>query len=176
MISTSGINEYIQSLKNSERMGHQVVYHRILPGHPPVWSETKDPLHPGTERILRRIHIHKLFRHQAEAMDLLRRRDHVVVATPTASGKTLIYNLPVFEKFFNNPRTTALYIFPLKALAQDQLKTFCHWSSIEPLLKKWHPIVTGRRPLRPSMTETPPGIEDGRFEKIHRMSSLPTRR
>jgi len=48
----------------------------------------------------------------------------VIVATPTASGKTLVYDLPVLELFLTDPDFTALYIFPLKALAQDQLQTF----------------------------------------------------
>jgi len=177
MFSTSGINEYIQSLKKSERMGRQVVYHRILPGQPAVWSETKDPLHPGTEKILRRLHIDKLFQHQAEAVDLLRLGNHVVVATPTASGKTLIYNLPVFEKFFNHPGTTALYIFPLKALARDQLKTFqkmaSHWDGTPPSAAIYDGDTSGYR--RRKIRENPPDVLFTNPEMIH-LSILPNHR
>ncbi len=57
-------------------------------------------------------------------MDHVRSGRHVVVATPTASGKTLIYNLPLMESVLENPEARAIYLFPLKALAQDQLRLF----------------------------------------------------
>jgi DEAD/DEAH box helicase domain-containing protein len=60
--------------------------------------------------------------HQATAIDaLLLRRRHTVVATPTASGKSVCYNAPVFEALAADRQATALYLFPTKALAQDQL-------------------------------------------------------
>ena len=67
--------------------------------------------------------IARLYTHQAAALDAARRRENVVVVTGTASGKTLCYNLPVFETFLADGEATALYLFPTKALAQDQLKT-----------------------------------------------------
>ncbi len=177
MISSSKINEYIQSLKKSERIGHQVVYHRILRGRPPVWSQTADPLHPETQKILRRLHIDKLFRHQAEAIDLLRRGHHVVVSTPTASGKTLIYNLPVIETFLNDPKSTALYIFPLKALAQDQLKTFQTMTSYgegaRPTAAIYDGDTSGYR--RKKIRENPPDVLLTNPEMIH-LSILPYHR
>jgi DEAD/DEAH box helicase domain-containing protein len=62
-----------------------------------------------------------LYRHQAEAMDLIASGRHVVIVTPTASGKTLCYNVPVLEAVLRDPSARALYLFPTKALAQDQL-------------------------------------------------------
>ncbi len=67
--------------------------------------------------------IKRLYSHQARAIDLIRSGRHVVVATPTASGKSLIYNLPVLERLIEDPASKALYLFPLKALAQDQLRS-----------------------------------------------------
>lgn len=64
--------------------------------------------------------VRELYAHQCRATDLVRAGRHVVVATPTASGKSLIYNLPVLEACHADRRTRALYLFPLKALAQDQ--------------------------------------------------------
>ena len=61
-------------------------------------------------------------RHQGEALAAIRAGKNLLVATPTASGKTLIYNLPVLEALLAEPRGHALYLFPLKALEQDQLK------------------------------------------------------
>ena len=63
----------------------------------------------------------QLYTHQAEAAELARAGRNVVVVTPTASGKTLCYNLPVLNSVLENPDTRALYLYPTKALAQDQL-------------------------------------------------------
>ncbi|MCB9558367.1 MAG: DEAD/DEAH box helicase [Deltaproteobacteria bacterium] len=65
--------------------------------------------------------ITQLYRHQAEAYRAVQAGNHVVIATPTASGKTLCYSLPVFQRLLNEPRATALYLFPTKALARDQV-------------------------------------------------------
>ena len=63
----------------------------------------------------------QLYTHQAEAFEHVLGGRHVVVTTPTASGKTLCYNLPVLDRILKNPATRALYLFPTKALAQDQM-------------------------------------------------------
>jgi DEAD/DEAH box helicase domain-containing protein len=65
--------------------------------------------------------IEQLYSHQATAADLAHSGKNVVVVTPTASGKTLCYNLPILHAVLENPDTRALYLFPTKALAQDQL-------------------------------------------------------
>ncbi|MEW6585904.1 MAG: DEAD/DEAH box helicase, partial [Nitrospirota bacterium] len=66
--------------------------------------------------------ITRFYSHQAEAVDLIRRGENVIVMTPTASGKSLIYNIPVIESIRSDPLTKALYIFPLKGLEQDQVR------------------------------------------------------
>ena len=65
--------------------------------------------------------IEQLYSHQASTAELVRDGKSVVVVTPTASGKTLCYNLTVLNVVLENPDTRALYLFPTKALAQDQL-------------------------------------------------------
>jgi DEAD/DEAH box helicase domain-containing protein len=65
--------------------------------------------------------IAQLYCHQAEAAEAVHARKNIVIVTPTASGKTLCYNLPVLHSVLENPDTRALYLFPTKALAQDQL-------------------------------------------------------
>src|SRR5260370_6663263 len=65
--------------------------------------------------------IQELYSHQAATAELVHQGKDVVVVTPTASGKTLCYNLPVINAVLENPDTRALYLFPTKALAQDQL-------------------------------------------------------
>jgi DEAD/DEAH box helicase domain-containing protein len=65
--------------------------------------------------------IQRLYSHQADAYRAVRQGRHLVVVTPTASGKTLCYNLPVLQRLLEDPQRRALYLFPTKALAQDQL-------------------------------------------------------
>src|ERR1700680_2581320 len=65
--------------------------------------------------------IKELYSYQAVTAKLVRIGKNVVVVTPTASGKTLCYNLPILNAVLENPDTRALYLFPTKALAQDQL-------------------------------------------------------
>ena len=72
--------------------------------------------------VLRKRDIELFYSHQVEAINLIRQGENVVIMTPTASGKSLIYNIPVLESIIENRQQTALYIFPLKGLEQDQVK------------------------------------------------------
>src|SRR6266480_6142925 len=78
-------------------------------------------LNPGLVEALARRGVERLYSHQAEAYEAVRRGRHLVVVTPTASGKTLCYNLPVLQRLLENPEKRALFVYPTKALAQDQL-------------------------------------------------------
>jgi DEAD/DEAH box helicase domain-containing protein len=125
------ISEYITALKTSARIGEEVVYHRELKALAAEYAANRRPWPPAIQALLAAQGINELYAHQALATDHIRAGRSVVVATPTASGKTFIYNLPVIERFLQDPDTKALYLFPLKALAQDQLNTFAklteHW-------------------------------------------------
>ena len=126
------IPEYIEALLASERLGRQVAHHRIVPGLEPKMAEPARPLPRALRELLAAKGIDALYAHQARAIDLVRSGKNVVVATPTASGKTLTYNLPVLEQCLADPASHALYLFPLKALAQDQLKGFQALSDLLP--------------------------------------------
>ncbi len=78
-------------------------------------------LDPRIADALRGRGIAELYSHQAKAWELVDKGEHVVVVTPTASGKTLCYNLPVLQMLLAQPDARVLYLFPTKALAQDQL-------------------------------------------------------
>jgi DEAD/DEAH box helicase domain-containing protein len=101
-----------------------VVFKKTLPAIAAEWAEPREPWPASLRGVLECAGIKKLYRHQANAMDLVRKGQHVIVDTPTASGKTLVYDLPALEHFITDPEATALYVFPLKALAQNQLQTF----------------------------------------------------
>jgi DEAD/DEAH box helicase domain-containing protein len=125
--------EYISALLRSQRLGDQVAHHRVVEAKEAAYAENKRPWPKAIRALLAERGIDQLFTHQALATDLIRSGRHVVVATPTASGKSFVYNLPVLERFLADPESRGLYLFPLKALAQDQLKAFNalteHWPS-----------------------------------------------
>jgi len=76
--------------------------------------------HPALTGALRHKGFNQLYSHQRRSWDHLNNKKNIVVVTPTASGKTLCYNLPVLDKIMKNPSARAIYLFPTKALAQDQ--------------------------------------------------------
>jgi DEAD/DEAH box helicase domain-containing protein len=94
---------------------------RRLPASEGRFSNFPDWIHPKFRLVLEKRGIKQLFSHQAEAIQLVRNGRPVVLVTPTASGKTLCYNLPVLQQILEAPETRALYLFPTKALAQDQM-------------------------------------------------------
>jgi DEAD/DEAH box helicase domain-containing protein len=95
---------------------------RSFPAAPGKYADLAEGLSPALSEALRRQGISRLYSHQAEAIDRIRRDENVLVVTPTASGKSLIYILPTFETVSREPGARALYLFPYKALEQDQLK------------------------------------------------------
>ncbi|MDO9631223.1 MAG: DEAD/DEAH box helicase [Humidesulfovibrio sp.] len=121
---SSPIAEYIAALMASERLGRQVCHHRLVPGHEAEFAEPRRPWPKAIREVLAARGIDALYSHQALAGDLVRAGKHVVVATPTASGKTFAFQLPIIEAVLANPDSRALAIYPLKALAQDQLRGF----------------------------------------------------
>lgn len=115
--------EYIRSLKNYKGFSGDIVCHRIIDPVPPRFAGTGPELDHDLSSLLSELGIDQLFSHQKQAMDMIRSGHHTVIATPTASGKSLIYNLPVVDRLLSDPDARALYLFPLKALARDQLDT-----------------------------------------------------
>jgi len=77
-------------------------------------------VHPNLGKALQEKGYERLYTHQHHTWELLREGNNVVVVTPTASGKTLCYNLPVLDSILRNPSARSIYLFPTKALSQDQ--------------------------------------------------------
>ncbi|WP_243439653.1 DEAD/DEAH box helicase [Fundidesulfovibrio soli] len=126
------VGEYVAALKASERLGQSICHHRIIPARPAEYGEPARPLSRALREMLAAQGIDRLYSHQALAMSLSRAGRNVCSATPTASGKTLTYTLPVLEELLANPGSRALYLFPLKALAQDQLRAFQELTALLP--------------------------------------------
>src|SRR5947209_17055059 len=93
----------------------------VVPASEATFAPLPGDLNPKLVAALGRRGVERLYSHQAEAYEAVRRGRNLMVVTPTASGKTLCYNLPVLQRLLENPEKRALYLYPTKALAQDQL-------------------------------------------------------
>ncbi|HTK32504.1 MAG TPA: DEAD/DEAH box helicase [Candidatus Saccharimonadaceae bacterium] len=115
---------------------------RTLPAREARYATLDPPLPEPLADALAHRGIARLYTHQVEAIRALRNGRDVVVVTGTASGKSLCYHLPVLERLLADPDATALYLFPTKALAQDQLKSLTRLAAGHPdLLKALRPGV-----------------------------------
>ncbi|MFL5680881.1 MAG: DEAD/DEAH box helicase [Chloroflexota bacterium] len=105
-----------------------VVHHEVIPARDAEWAPFPDWLDPRIRDGLASRGIERLYTHQAAAIEAVHGGDDVVVVTPTASGKTLCYALPVLQAIADDPSSRALFIFPTKALGQDQVAAFAELS------------------------------------------------
>src|SRR5512141_1650865 len=111
---------FLQWLRASGDEG-SVAHVERIPARPAVYGEWPEGLDTRILDLLARRGIARPYSHQAAAICRIREGKNVVVVTPTASGKTLCYNVPVVDTMLRDPRARAIYLFPTKALAQDQL-------------------------------------------------------
>jgi DEAD/DEAH box helicase domain-containing protein len=118
---TSGVTDFIEYLRSAAGAG-RVAHVERLPAREAEFADLDPPLPEELRQALADHGIERLYCHQVEAIEHLRAGKHVVVVTFTASGKTLCYNLPVLERLLAEPQAKAFYLFPTKALAQDQLR------------------------------------------------------
>ncbi len=114
------VTEYLSSLKNSAKFGPQVVCHRDFAALDAQYAPVFPPLDPALQASLTEAGITRLYSHQHRAISSILAGKDILVATPTASGKSMVYNLPVLNDLFGDDPGHSLYLFPLKALAQDQ--------------------------------------------------------
>lgn len=114
------IKDFIKDVKSRVDL-EEVIHHEVIPASDTEYGDPASPLIPELAAALDDLGITKLYRHQALGIDTIREGKNLVVMTPTASGKSLIYNIPVLESILEDPESRALYIYPLKGLEQDQL-------------------------------------------------------
>ncbi|MBS3920972.1 MAG: DEAD/DEAH box helicase [Deltaproteobacteria bacterium] len=115
------IEEIIQSWKRSKSISPCITDLRIFKKREGQYESFPDFLHSLLKEALRSEGIESLYSHQAEAIQYVQEGRNVVIVTPTASGKTLCYNLPVLDRKLSDPSSKAFYLFPTKALSQDQM-------------------------------------------------------
>ncbi|MFD2673038.1 DEAD/DEAH box helicase [Marinicrinis sediminis] len=115
------VHEWIEQLRNNPELMSQVTHWETLPPKEAVFAPFPEGLRADLRQALQDKGIEQLYSHQAQAFEAVERGEHIVAVTPTASGKTMCYNLPVLQRILNHPHERALYLFPTKALAQDQV-------------------------------------------------------
>ncbi|MDH7487290.1 MAG: DEAD/DEAH box helicase [Anaerolineae bacterium] len=112
---------FLGQIKGQRFYRGQIVHLQRLPARKARYGRLHYRLSPTLQALLEHAGAPRLYTHQAQAINAAFAGQHVVVATSTASGKTLCYNVPVLETLLRDPAARALYLFPTKALAQDQL-------------------------------------------------------
>jgi len=115
------IGEWLSRREEDRRFMENVRAMKQIPSFDGLFSLFPEWIHPRLRVILEKRGFRQLYSHQTESINLIRSDCDVVLVTPTASGKTLCYNLPVLNRILEERETRALYIFPTKALAQDQM-------------------------------------------------------
>ncbi|HQJ09368.1 MAG TPA: DEAD/DEAH box helicase, partial [Deltaproteobacteria bacterium] len=115
------LSEWIARAEADPRFLENVTALKHIEAREAVYAPYPAWVNSNIRSVLEARGIRRLYSHQALAVDLVREGRDVVLVTPTASGKTLCYNLPVLQKILENTENRALYMFPTKALAQDQM-------------------------------------------------------
>ncbi|MFW5711743.1 MAG: DEAD/DEAH box helicase [Spirochaetota bacterium] len=120
LVSMDTMDNLLEKLKKDPQFAAQISHWHTVPMRAGSYSPLPEGLSSELHALLQKRGIDRLYSHQLEAFEAARRGEHVVVVTPTASGKTLSYNLPVVQTLLEQPEMRALYMFPTKALSQDQ--------------------------------------------------------
>jgi DEAD/DEAH box helicase domain-containing protein len=120
-LTLSHVREIVEQLAGRDRTGEIISHVHHIPARAAKFAPMPEWIRAELAGVYADKGVAELYSHQAAAIAIAREGRNVVVVTPTASGKTLCYNLPVLNAVLENPDTRALYLFPTKALAQDQL-------------------------------------------------------
>ena len=113
--------DLLAQLRRNRDFMSQVIAWERFPAAQPRYLPLTHPLEPALVAALESRGVDSLFSHQAAAISAALNGENVVIATPTASGKSLCYTVPVLERLLQRPSAQALYLFPTKALSHDQL-------------------------------------------------------
>jgi DEAD/DEAH box helicase domain-containing protein len=119
--SLARVSQVLDTFASRDSHGEILTAVRHYPAREAQWAEFPAWVHNDLQAAYADKGIRKLYTHQAASAEAVHAGKNVVIVTPTASGKTLCYNLPVLDAILGDPDTRALYLFPTKALAQDQL-------------------------------------------------------
>ncbi len=114
------LEQMLQHFKASEKMMENITSWVEIPAKEAVYADFPDFIDERIKTALERRGVRKLYSHQASAIQAVHDGSSIVVVTPTASGKTMCYNVPVMDAILKDEASRALFLFPTKALSQDQ--------------------------------------------------------
>jgi DEAD/DEAH box helicase domain-containing protein len=114
------VDQIVEQLLGDPKIAANIAAYREIPAREASFRDYPEAIESRLQDALRSRGVERLYSHQREAVDAVLRRENVVVVTPTASGKTLCYNVPVLDAILKNDAARAIYLFPTKALSQDQ--------------------------------------------------------
>ncbi|MBU8894698.1 DEAD/DEAH box helicase [Corallococcus sp. M34] len=129
-----GLDAVLQGWQRDRQLWSCFALDEVTPARTGSFAPVPEDVAPQVREALRRRGVEQLFSHQAEAYQRAREGQDLVIATPTASGKSLCYNLPLLDRFAREPQARALYLFPTKALSRDQeesLRAFMREAGLE---------------------------------------------
>ncbi len=124
------VQKFLDEIRHNRNYREQMIYVEDIPAREAQYAELKEPLDPRLMETLRVQGVERLYSHQVSAINAIREGKNVVVVTSTASGKTLCYNIPILEETLRDRTTRVLYLYPTKALAQDQRKKLFTYKEI----------------------------------------------
>ena len=114
------LDDFLDRLNREPRYAPCIAAWRTIPAQEAVTAPMPEALDPRLTRAMAQRGVTQLYSHQADAFDAIEKGRHTVVVTPTASGKTLCYNLPVLNTLLADPTARAMYLFQTTALPQAQ--------------------------------------------------------
>jgi len=117
----TSVERALQEIKEYPKIKACLTAWKYIPGKSAVYEGFPNWIEDRLVKVLKRRGVNQLYSHQASAIQSIKEGENIVVVTPTASGKTLCYNLPVLDAILKNNDSRAIYLFPTKALSQDQL-------------------------------------------------------
>lgn len=127
------VQKFVEEIQREPTLREQLLHLCRLPALPAVYKDLYPLLPAPFLTLLHSMGISRLYSHQVAGIEAIRRGEHLALITPTASGKTLIYNLPILETIWQGKeQNRALYLFPMKALGQDQRKGLQPWQRLFP--------------------------------------------
>jgi DEAD/DEAH box helicase domain-containing protein len=161
------MEKIISELKKKAPYRDRIEHIEVLPSRKPVYGELNIDLSKEIIAYLLKKKV-KLYRHQSDAINILSSGKNIVITTPTASGKTLAFNIPVFEQLNHDRQSRALYLYPAKALSHDQLKVIREIETISGIDLNSN-VYDGDTPrdIRPSIRENSRLIISNPYELHH---------
>lgn len=159
------VNRLLQRWRSDPAIAENIACWLTLPERSARWADFPDTLHPRLRQALQKSGLQRLYSHQAQCWDSAQAGHNLVIVTGTASGKTLCYNFSILDAFLKDPQTSALYLFPTKALTNDQRQS---------LLSLISAIVQDENPPEQAAINIPLSIYDGDTPR-HERSRLRSR-